>query len=763
MGARIAAHFANAGVPSVLLDIVPPGEADRDAAARRGLEAAVQQKPPAFFTKAGPGMITLGNFEDDLKLAADCDWILEAVVEDRAVKRELWEKVAAHARPDAALSTNTSGISPAEICEGFSTEFRRRFLGTHFFNPPRYLHLVELVAGPETDAALMARLASFCDRRLGKGVVPCKDTPNFIGNRIGVFFGATVHGIVTEDGYSVEEADALTGPLIGLPKSASFRLLDIIGLDVWRAVLENQRRVDEGERWRGRYEPPQFLAAMIEKGWLGEKSGQGFYRRVQSGGERVIEALDLESLEYRPARTPEFPPAQMALEMADLGARLRHMVNSDDRAGRFLWKLLADLFQYSAERIPEISDRVVEVDRALRWGFGFQFGPFEMWDAVGFEPAARRMESEGRTLPENVRRMLESGATSFYRPADASGEPRTEYFDLAAGAWEELEQTPGVLRLGDVKRARGVIRENAGASLVDMGDGVLCVEFHSKMNALHEDAFSILRGGLEETERNFEAMIIANQGAHFSAGANLTLLLLPAQEGDFAQIERFLKSFQNINMAIRCASKPVVAAPFGYTLGGGCEVVLHAARAQAAAELQMGLVETGVGLIPAAGGCKQMLLRLGSVDASYKLISAGRPSGSAVEAAEMGLLTANDGITMNPERLIDDAKQAALTLARNYVPVLPREDIAVGGEAAYAKLRMGAWLAHESGKITDHDLVIAEKLALVLSGGPLTGAQTVSEQYLLDLEREAFLSLCGCKKTQDRIAHMLGTGKPLRN
>ena len=762
MGSRIAAHFANAGVPALLLDLATPAEGDRNAAARRGLEAARKQKPPAFFTESAQRLITIGNFDDDLARVAECDWVIEAVIEDLEAKRALWKKVARHAERAAVLSTNTSGIPIRSISEALPPEMRKRFLGAHFFNPPRYLHLVELIPGPETAEDVLLATANFCDRRLGKGVVPAKDTPNFIANRIGGFFGATVHKLVTEEGLTVEEADLLTGPLIGLPKSASFRLLDIIGLDVWKAVLENLA-ANPDDPWRERFALPGFLAEMLERGWLGEKTGQGFYRRVERDGKRVIEVIDLETFEYRERREPEFESVKEANSIAELPARLRHLVAAEDRAGKFLWKLLADLFLYSAERVPEISDRVVEIDRAMRWGYAFTLGPFEMWDALGFEQTARRMQAEGRKLPESVERMLAEGATSFYRETRTDSSLRREYFDLTAGRYAELEDRAGILELDVLKRSGAAVAESEAASLVDLGDGVLCVEFHSKMNVLNEGSLEMLRRGLEEAERNFRALVIANQGQHFSAGADLTFFLAAAREGKFDRIEEFLKRFQELNLALKYAAVPVVAAPFGYTLGGGCEVVLHAAAVQAGAELSMGLVEVNVGLIPAGGGTKQLLANLGDAEAAFKLISRAVMSGSAPHAKELGLLGPCSRITMNPERLVADAKRLAVLLAEDYAPRAPGETIEVEGEAGYAKLRLKAWLAHEAGKITDFDLAIAEKLAHVLSGGRLTGKQEAPEEYLLELEREAFLSLCGMKAAQERIEHMLRTGKPLRN
>jgi 3-hydroxyacyl-CoA dehydrogenase len=761
MGARIAAHFANAGYPVELLDLVRPDSADRSAAAKAGIESAAKQKPVGFFNAAARALVTPGNFEDHLDRVGGCDWIIEAVAENLEIKRRLWSLVTPLRRPGTVVSTNTSGIPLAHISEGFGQEFREHFLGTHFFNPPRYLHLVEVIPGACTRREVLAGVSELCDVRLGKGVVPCKDTPNFIANRIGSFFGATVHKLTAEGDYTVEEVDALTGPLIGLPRSASFRLIDIVGLDVWVHVLRNLYGLVPHDPARGRYTVPAFMEPLMERGWLGEKRGQGFYKRV--GKDREIHAIDLHTLEYHPAMKPQFSSVEAVKGIKDLPQRLRALVAAEDRACRFLWTLFRDYLIYSAEMVPEISDRVVEIDRAMRWGYNFTYGPFELWDALGVAQTVERMQQERCEVPQNVRRMLASGSTSFYEVDDSGGRPGKRYFDLTGGRFEKLEERPGVLVLADWKRVRGVVKKNAVASLVDLGDGVLCVEFHSKMNALGDDAMAMVRDGIDEAGRNYAALVVANQGEHFSAGADLNFVLAASRDGKWAEMDGAVRRFQDTNMALKYAPVPVVAAPFGMTLGGGCEVALHAARTQASAETYMGLVETGVGLIPAGGGCKEMLLRLGSAKAAFELIGYAKVSGSAAEAREMGLLRASDGVSMNAERLIADAKAAALALVASYAPGAPREDIAVSGDAGYALLKMAIYLAREAQFISEYDAVVGEKLAHILSGGRLTGEQRVCEQYLLDLEREAFLSLCGEAKSQERMEHMLKTGKALRN
>lgn len=759
MGSRIAAHFANAGISSLLLDVA--GQPNRNAPALQGIQNALKQRPGGFFIDEKAALVEAGNFEDDLEKLASCDWIIEAIVENLDAKRALWRKVDAVRKPGTILSTNTSGIPLAKISEGFPAEFRRHFLGTHFFNPPRYLHLMELIPGPETDPKILADVEQFADRRLGKGVVRTKDTPNFIANRIGSFLGGTIGKTMLEEDFSIEEVDALTGSLIGVPNSASFRLLDLVGLDVWAFVGANLFDLVPNDRWRERFLPLDFEKQMIERKWLGDKTGQGFYKRV--GKDREILALDWKTLDYQPLQKPRFAAVEAVRNLDDLGERVRALLRSDDRGARFLWKILSDLFLYCAEMIPEIADRIVEIDRAMRWGYGHKLGPFELWDAIGFLEVVTRLEMERRPLPPNIKDALARGIIALYRPPEPLRRPTTEYFDFRSHGYQPIEPRPGILTLRDRKRTHGVVFANTGASLVDLGDGVLCVEFHSKLNTLGEDNIAMVHAGLEETNRNFAAMIIANEGETFSAGANLMLVLLAAQEGEWEDLNLAIQRFQQMNMALKYAAKPVVAAPFSRALGGGCELVMHCTRAQASAETYIGLVEVGVGLIPAGGGCKELLARLKDPLRIFELIGYAKVSSSAEDAQKLGLLHRSDPVSINPERLIFDAKALALALVPNYSPGVPRSDIKVAGESAYALMKLGAWSAREGHFISDYDLIIAEKLAHVLSGGGRPGQQNVSEQYLLDLEREAFLSLCGNPKTQERMQYMLKTGKPLRN
>src|SRR6202453_3158479 len=759
MGARIAAHFANAGVPSLLLDVA--GQPNRNASALQGIQNALKLKPAGFFTDEKAALIQAGNFDDDLDKIADCDWVIEAIVENLDAKRALWQKVDAARKLGTILSTNTSGIPLGKISAGFSPEFRRHFLGTHFFNPPRYLHLMELIPGPETRPGILADVEQFADRRLGKGVVRTKNTPNFIANRIGSFLGGAIGKAMVEDDFTIEAVDALTGSLIGVPNSASFRLLDLVGLDVWAYVGTNLYDLVPNDPWRERFLPLDFEKQMIERKWLGDKTGQGFYKRV--GKDREILALNWKTLEYGPLQKPRFAAVDTARNIEDLGERVRTLLRSDDRAGRFLWKILSDLFLYCAEMIPEISDRIVEIDRAMRWGYGHKLGPFELWDAIGFLEVVTRLEMERRALPANIKEALTRGIIALYRPPEPIGRPAAEYFDFRSNSYQAIDPRPGILTPRDRKRTSGVVFSNTGASLVDLGDGVLCVEFHSKLNTLGEDNIAMVHAGLEETNRSFEAMVIANEGETFSAGANLMLVLLAAQEGEWDELNLAVQRFQQLNMALKYAAKPVVAAPFSRALGGGCELVLHATRAQASAETYIGLVEVGVGLIPAGGGCKELLIRLKDPLRIFELIGYAKVSTSAEDAQKLGLLHRSDSISMNPERLIFDAKALALSLVPNYSPGTPRQDIKVAGESAYALMKLGAWSAQQGHYISDYDVIIGEKLAHVLSGGRVTGEQAVSEQYLLDLEREAFLSLCGNPKAQERMQYMLKTGNPLRN
>jgi 3-hydroxyacyl-CoA dehydrogenase len=789
MGAQIAAHLANAGIPTLLLDIAPreltaeesarglalESREVRDRVARAGLEAAKKAKPAAFFAPSAAALVSVGNFEDDMPRLKDCDIIVEAVVENLEIKRRLFEQVERHRRPGSVVASNTSGIPIRQIAEGFSEDFRRHFLGMHFFNPPRYLHLVELIGTEWTSPEVSCATYGFLDRRLGKGVVPAKDRPNFIANRIGTFGALVTLHTLAEDGYTIEEVDRITGPALGRPKSATFRTFDIVGLDVLTHVARNLHEAVPDDEERAVYRLPEFVERMVNQGILGDKTKGGFYQKRRGEGEqKEIWTLDVATLEYRPPQKPKFPSLEAAKTVEDTRARVKSLFWGKDRVGEFLWKTSSRVFAYAANRIPEIADTVVEVDRAMKWGFGWELGVFEAWDAVGVEKVVARWKDEGKAVPQNVQRMLDAGASSFYKTEGG----QQFFFDFQSSEYRAVADRPGVVVLKSLKERAGVIKKNAGASLVDLGDGVACLEFHSKMNSIGGDTLQMVKAALSEVEKNFVGLVVGNQGQNFSVGANLMLVLLGAQEEDWEELDLAIRAFQQATMSLRYSAKPVVVAPFQMTFGGGCEMTLHADRARAAAETYIGLVEVGVGLIPAGGGTKEVLVRaLDSIPAgvteadpfpfvkrAFETIAMAKVATSAEEAKQLGFLREEDSYSMNSDRLIADAKQEVLALAAaGYTRPQQRADVLALGNSALSTIKLGIHQMKRGGFISDHDALIGEKLAKVLTGGDLNHQTRVSEQYLLDLEREAFLSLCGQRKTQERIAHMLKTGKPLRN
>ncbi|MBV9927628.1 MAG: 3-hydroxyacyl-CoA dehydrogenase [Acidobacteria bacterium] len=789
MGAQIAAHLANAGIPTLLLDIVPKeptaeehargltleSKEVRDRVARAGLEAAKKAKPAAFFTAAAAALVTPGNFEDDLPRIRDCDLVIEAVVERLDVKRSLFEKVEKFRKPGSVVASNTSGIPIRQIAEGFSEEFRAHFLGTHFFNPPRYLHLVELIRTEWTKPEVSCSVYGFLDQRLGKGVVVAKDRPNFIANRIGTYGALVTLGVLGEGGFTIEEVDKITGPAMGRPKSATFRTFDLVGLDVLAHVARNLYEAVPEDEERAVYRLPEFFEQMVGRGILGDKTKGGFYqKRKGEGGKSDIWTLDVASLEYRPPQKAKFPSLEAAKNIEDTRARVKSLFWGKDRVGEFLWKTSSRVFAYAANRIPEIADTVVEVDRAMKWGFGWELGVFEAWDAVGVEKVVRRWKEEGRTVPANVQKMLDAGAHTFYK----SEAGRDSFFDFESGEYKPVNEQPGVVVLKSLKERMGVIRKNAGASLIDLGDGVACLEFHSKMNSIGGDTLQMVKAALTEVEKNFLGLVVGNQGQNFSVGANIMLVLMGAQEEEWDEIDLGIRQFQQATMSLRYSPKPVVVAPFQMTFGGGCEMTLHADRARASAETYIGLVEVGVGLIPAGGGTKEMLVRAldsippGVTEAdpfpfvkrAFETIALAKVATSAAEAKALGFLREEDSYSMNADRLVADAKQEVLALAATgYTQPQQRADVLALGNAALSTLKLGIHQLKRGGFISDYDAVIGERLARILTGGDLNHETRVSEQYLLDLEREAFLSLCGMRQTQERIAHMLKTGKPLRN
>ena len=806
MGARIAAHFANAGVPSLLLDIVPPGAdaGSRNKIAAAGLDGAKKSRPAAFMDSSLARLVTVGNFEDDLKKLAEVDWIIEAVVENLEIKRTLLRKVEAIRKPGTIVTTNTSGLPVGKIAEGFSDDFRRAWFGTHFFNPPRYMRLLELIPTPEADRAAMDAVAHFGDVRLGKGVVMAKDTPNFIGNRIGTFSVLNVMRLMQEMDLTIEEIDALTGQAVGWPKSATFRTIDLVGLDILGAVVGNMTANVRDERSDLRL--PDFFKQMIERKWLGDKTKGGFYKKIKGGaeGEDQRQALDWKTLEYHPRQKPKFPALEMAKNIEDTGKRLRTLLglpegnsqggtaassgSQKDRAGAFLWAALSDLWTYTANRVPEISDSIVEIDRAMKLGFNWELGPFELWDAAGVEATVARMKKEGKPVAANVEKLLGAGQKSWYADNAKSASGR-DYWDLGTGSWKAVSVPDGVWSVTVAKKSKGVVKKNSGASVVDLGDGVACIEFHSKMNSLGADIVGLILQTLKPggPGDSFDAFVITNDAQNFSVGANLMLLLMSVQEQEWDDVDLAIRQFQGMTQAIKFSPKPVVAAAFGLCLGGGTEISLHAAARQPHAELYTGLVEVGVGLLPGGGGCKEMLLRAvdsaaasrgkvsgealaGSVEMMeamkkvFETIATAKVATSAHEARGLGLLSDSDRITMNRERVLSDAKARALELARaGYEPPVPRTDIPAPRENLLAALKMGVHLMRQGDFITDYEVKLGGKIAEVLCGGDVTPGTPVSEQYILDLEREGFKSLCGEKKTQERIQFTLKTGKTLRN
>jgi 3-hydroxyacyl-CoA dehydrogenase len=723
MGAQIAAHCANAGVPALLLDVTP-------AAAAEGLKRVRALKPDPFFTAEAAKLVTTGGFDDSLRRIADADWIIEAIVERPDAKRTLLEKVDAARRQGSIVSSNTSGIPIASLAEGRSDDFRRHWLGTHFFNPPRYLQLLEVIPGPETLPEVVERIREFADHRLGKGVVIAKDSPNFIGNHIALYGVLKILDKVASGEYTPEEVDAITGPPLGRPKSATLRTLDLAGVDILGHVMANL----------GHTVPP-FVTQMIERGLTGEKAGQGFYKRVKGkDGASEILTLDPATLEYRPRKSPRLGALEAAAAVGDTRERVRTLYHGKDRVGQFLRETLGPTLEYTAKVAPDIAHSPEDVDRVMRWGFGWELGPFELMDAIGLNGAGAATG-------------VGTGAASRVLPP--------------AG--------PGLEILRSAKERTTVVKKNPGASLVDLGDDVLCVEFHSKMNAIGGDTIQMLQAGVAEAARNFRALVVGNEAPNFSAGANLMLVLLEAQEENWDDIDLMIRAFQQATMALKYADVPVVVAPAGLALGGGCEIVLHGDRVQAAAESYIGLVEAGVGLIPAGGGTKEMTLRAagqllpGSTDylppiqRAFETIAFAKVSTSAPEAERLGYLRPVDGVTMNRERLIADAKARALNRLDEGYHAPPQRPVPVGGDAVLAPLKLGIHLAWRAARISDHDALIGRKLATIMAGGTLPHPTTVTEQQLLDLEREAFLSLLGERKTQERIQHTLKTGKPLRN
>jgi len=786
MGRAIAAHLANASIPSLLLDIVPRDLTDdeqkkgltlespevRNRIPRMGLELAKKDKPAAFLDLARAGLIEIGNTEDHLERIGDCDWIIEAALERLDIKRAIFSRVAAARKPGSIVSSNTSGIPIRDIlgADGIDDEFREHFLVTHFFNPVRYMRLLELVPGDATNPAIMDAFSDFGARILGKGIVVGKDTPNFIANRIGVFGFMDAMRAMVEAEMDLTTVDAIAGQPMARPKSGVFRLGDMVGLDVLMHVADNVYDGCPDDEERDAFVPPAWLKKMVENGWLGSKTGQGFYKKVKTAAGKQILQLDVNTMEYVERPKVRFPSTGKARNIDDSGKRMKTVIEGDDPAAKFAWRSLSRGLCYAARRIPEIADDVVTIDNAMRWGFGWDLGPFESWDAIGLEASIERMESDGLSVPEVARQAAAAGG--FYSFADS----RPTYFDVGANAQQPIVHPTGTIILKDAKDAGKLVKKNLSASLIDIGDDVLCLEFHSKMNSLDDDIIKLMDEALDVAERDFRGLVIANDAPHFSAGANVMLVLMAAKQQKWDDIEKIVDALQSANQRLRFAKVPTIAAPSGVALGGGAEVVMGAARVRAHAETYMGLVEIGVGLIPAGGGCKEMIRRLTAgipdgvqvdtfnfVRKAFENIGMAKVATGAEEARKFGFLTDADQITLGRGRLIHDAKSDVIALSEaGYRAPLPAT-VPVAGPGAKANLLVGLDEWGRTGVITAHEVTIAGKLAHVLTGGGAPNGARVSEQHLLDLEREAFVSLCGEEKTQERIQHFLLKGKPLRN
>lgn len=780
MGSGIAAHLANIGIPTVLLDIVPKellqeekatgltleDSSVRNRFAANAVQKLLKQKPAPLTTKKSLNLMTIGNLEDDLEKLKDVDWIIEVVVENLAIKKNLLEKIDGVRRPGTIVSSNTSGISINAMIEGRSEDLKKHFLGTHFFNPPRYLKLLEVIPAQDTLPELITFMRQFAEERLGKGVVLAKDTPNFVGNRIGTYGLMVTLQVMKEKGYSVGEIDSVTGPLIGRPKSATLRTLDVVGLDTFVHVAKNVYDHTTGDEQKV-FEVPEYLQKMVNNGWLGAKSGQGFFLKK---GKDITE-LNLDTFKYEPVKQLKTPSIEIAKQQKGLAAKVKTLTYAQDRTGELLWSIFAPTLIYSAQLVGEIADDIVAIDNAMKWGFGWAQGPFEIWDAIGVKESVEKMQAEGYEIPAFTQALLNKGNTSFYSEIDGE----LAYFD--GTGYKKVPFNEKVINLKRYKKKHGVLKNNAGASLIDFGDQVLLLEFHSKSNALGLDVMQILNYALDLLDdSDYKGLVIGNQGKNFSVGANLAMILMEAQDDNIFELDHIVNTFQQGTLRIKYSNKPIVTAPFAMTLGGGAEICLPSAHIQASAETYIGLVETGVGLIPGGGGNKELYIKhikglpkgvdidlQAIANKVFESIAMAKVSTSGEEARENNFLDFTDGISVNPDHQLYDAKQAVLSLAEaGYKPPV-REKVPVVGEPGYATLLLAAQNLLQSGFISEHDLCIAKKLAYVIAGGNVPYGTFVDEQYLLNIEREAFISLIQHPKSQARMQHMLMKGKPLRN
>ncbi len=780
MGAAIAAHLANAGVPVTLLDI-PSKEGDRNKIVNEGWEQCLKAKPANLMSSELKTLVKLGNLEDDFDTVAEADWICEAIVENLKIKQDLMARIDGVRKPTAIVSTNTSGIPVHDIAEGRSKEFKKHFLGTHFFNPPRYLTLLEIIPTKDTSKDVIEFISHFGEYRLGKGTVLCKDTPNFIGNRVAFGTGAFGMDFILKNDYTVDEVDALTGPLMGRPKTATFRLMDLVGIDVWDHVGRNLAPLIPHDKLGQEYlkseAPNKLISTLIERKWLGNKTKVGFYKEVRNEeGKKEFWSLDLNTLEHTAPTKPRFDSVKAAKEVEGLGDRLKVMLEADDKAAELVKAFTYQGFQYASSIIPEVADTPKPIDDAVRWGFMHEAGPFEMWDMLGVKETVKKMKAAGYPATKWVNEMLKAGVESFYQykrssPADKNGE-KVGVYDISKKKYVKLKKVDGAIMLKQQK----VVAQNAGATLRDLGDGVACLEFHTKMNALEEDIFVMLDEALNRLDTEFDGLVIGNEAEHFSAGVNLFTVVVGAQQGMWDKLAEDVSKVQNLFMRMRYSPKPVVVAPVGYTLGGGCEVTLHGSRVVAAAETYIGLVELAMGVIPAWGGTTEMLRRivnpvmrienaeaLPALQKAFLQMGMAKVATSAEEAREMNFLTQHDRVVMNRSHLLAEAKKEVLHMVGSGYKAPAPESIYAAGRDALAAIQVGAWMFKEGQYITQYDHHVAGKLAYVMCGGELTRGQWVSEQFILDLEREAILSLLGEEKTQARMWNFLQTGKPLRN
>lgn len=787
MGAAIAAHLANIGVPVTLLDIVPKDSPDKNKIVKEGWDRCLKAKPANLMSAELKTFVTLGNLEDDFGTIAEADWICEAIVENLKIKQDLMARIDEIRKPNGIVSTNTSGIPVHAIAEGRSKEFKKHFLGTHFFNPPRYLKLLEIIPTADTSKDVTEFFIHFGEFKLGKGIVLCKDTPNFIGNRVAFGTGAFALDFILNNDYTVDEVDALTGPLMGRPKTGTFRLIDLVGVDVWDHVGKNLAPLiahDKlGQKYLAAEKPRKLMDTLLERNWLGNKTKVGFYKEVRGAdGKKEFHSLDLNTLEHVPAGKPRFDSVKAAKDVEGLGDRLKVMLEADDKAAKLVKALTYQGFQYVSTIIPEVADNVKPIDDAVRWGFMHEAGPFETWDMLGVKETVKRMKAEGYTPAKWVDEMLKGGVETFYQykrssPAD-KGANKVGVYDVAKKKYVKLKQPEGfvLLALRDLRGTKKEISKNAGASLYDIGGGVALVEFHTKMNALDDDIFNITVEALDRVEKDFDGLVIGSEADNFSAGANLFMVVVGAQQGMWDTLDVAIRKLQGLNMRMRYSPKPIVVAPVGLVLGGGCEITMHASRVVAASETYIGLVELGAGVIPAGGGTKEYMRRIINpamkvenaepfpfIQKAFLQIGQAKVATSAEEARGMGILNPQDRIVVNRDHLLTEAKKEVIHMAASgYKPSAP-ELIYAPGCDMYGAMKIGAWSFKEGKYITEYDSHIATKLAYVMAGGELSKPQWVSEQYILDLEREAFLSLCGEEKTQARMWSLLQTGKPLRN